>query len=451
VLCFTLLVSLAVGILFGLLPAWKVSRQNLQDTLKEGSRSVSGSRHRTQDLLVVFEIAMALVLLAGAGLMIRTMIALSGVDPGFDPRGVTTFSIAAPPSMSTATPDGVRAYYREVDRHVKQVPGVEGISLTSGSVPMTGSDDEALFWLENEPKPTNQNDMHWALQYVAEPDYLKIMGIPLERGRFFTEADNLHTPKVAVVDSLFARKFFGNENPIGKHLNLDGSDRAVTVIGVAGHVMQWGLDNDASFPLHAQIYLPFMQQNDDEMSFQDGLGTDVVIRCRGNSETTMSDIQRALRLMDQQQVVYGAETMNQLIADSLAAQRFSMVLLGIFAGLALLLATVGMYGVISYLVSQRTQEIGIRMALGADRAHVLRWVLKHGGSLALIGVAVGLAAALALTQVMAHSSMIYGVRAYDPWTLIVVTVLLVAVALAACFVPARRAMNIDPMRALRTE
>jgi predicted permease len=451
VLCFTLLVSVAVGILFGMLPAWKVSRQNLQDILKDGSRNIRGSRHRTQDLLVIFEMAMALVLLAGAGLTIRSMMALSTVAPGFDPQGVTTFSLAAPPSMSTATPDGVRAYYREVDRRVKQVPGVEGISLMSGSLPMTGSDDEALFWLENEPKPTNQNDMRWALEYVTEPDYMKIMSIPLKRGRFFTEADNQHTPNVVVVDEFFARKFFGNDDPIGKHLNLDGPNRTVTVIGVAGHVMQWGLDNDASFPLHAQIYLPFLQQNDDEMSFQEGLGTDVVIRSRGNSESTMSDVQRVLRLMDQQQVVYSAETMNQLIADSLAAQRFSMVLLGIFAGLALLLATVGMYGVISYLVSQRTQEIGIRMALGADRGHVLRWVLKHGGRLALTGVAIGLVAALALTQVMAHSSMIYGVHAYDPWTLIVVTALLAAVALAACYVPARRAMNIDPMQALRTD
>jgi ABC-type antimicrobial peptide transport system permease subunit len=176
-----------------------------------------------------------------------------------------------------------------------------------------------------------------------------------------------------------------------------------------------------------------------------------VIRSRGDSASTMSDIQRALRQMDQQQVVYSAETMNNLIADTLAARRFSMVLLGLFAALALLLASVGMYGVISYLVSQRTQEIGIRMALGADRGHVLRWVLKTGGRLALTGVAVGLAAALALTQVMASSSMLYGVRAYDPWTLIGVTVLLVAVALAACYVPARRAMHIDPMQALRTE
>jgi predicted permease len=451
VLCFTLLVSLAVGIFFGLLPAWKVSRQKLQDTLKEGSRSVSGSRHRTQDLLVIVETALALVLLAGAGLMIRSMVALSRVDPGFHPNGVTTFSLAAPPSMSNASPAAIRAYYREADRRMLQVPGVTGVSMMNGSLPMTGSDDEALFWLENEPKPTNTNDMRWTLDYVVEPDYLKIMGIPLQRGRFFTEADNNHAPDVAVVDETFARKYFGNENPIGKHLNLDGYNQQVTVIGVAGHIMQWGLDNDAGFQLHAQIYLPFLQISDSDMSFQDGLGTDVVIRSRGDSASTMSDIQRALRQMDRQQVVYLASTMNQLIADSLAPRRFSMILLGVFATVALLLASVGIYGVISYLVSQRTQEIGIRMALGADRGHVLRWVLKQGGRLAFIGVGVGLAAALALTQLMARSSMLYGVQAYDPFTLFGVTALLTTVALAACTIPARRAMHIDPMRALRSE
>jgi ABC-type antimicrobial peptide transport system permease subunit len=254
-----------------------------------------------------------------------------------------------------------------------------------------------------------------------------------------------------VVDETFARKYFGNENPIGKHLNLDGYNQQVTVIGVAGHIMQWGLDNDAGFQLHAQIYLPFLQISDSDMSFQDGLGTDVVIRSRGDSASTMSDIQRALRQMDRQQVVYLASTMNQLIADSLAPRRFSMILLGVFATVALLLASVGIYGVISYLVSQRTQEIGIRMALGADRGHVLRWVLKQGGRLAFIGVGVGLAAALALTQLMARSSMLYGVQAYDPFTLFGVTALLTTVALAACTIPARRAMHIDPMRALRSE
>jgi predicted permease len=449
VLMFTLLVSLAVGILFGLLPAWKASRQSLNESLREGGRGVSGTRHRTQDLLVILETAMALVLLAGAGLMIRSLMALTSVNPGFDPNGVTTFSLAAPPSMTTASPDAIRAYYREVGRRIRQVPGVEGVSMMGGSLPMTGNDDEALFWLENEPKPTNTNDMRWALQYIVQPGYLKIMDIPLLRGRFFTDADNNHSPKVAVVDENFARQFFGSEDPIGKHINLD--DQPVTVIGVVGHVMQWGLDNDANFSLHVQIYLPFMQLTDSDLSFQEGLGMDAVIRARGDSASTMSDIQRVLRQMNQQQVVYLSSTMNQLIADSLAARRFSMILLGFFAALALLLASVGMYGVISYLVGQRTQEIGIRMALGADRGHVLRWVLKHGGRLALIGVCAGLAASLGLTQLMARSSMLYGVRAYDPWTLTGVTALLMTVALAACYIPARRAMHIDPMRALRSE
>ena len=451
VLCFTLLVSLAVGILFGLLPAWKAARRSLQDTLKEGGRGASGTRHRTQDSLVVFEMAMALVLLAGAGLMIRSMVALSRVDPGFDPRGVTTFSIAAAPSMKVASADQVRAYRREIDRRIRQVPGVEGVSLLDGGIPMTGSDDERLFWLENEPRPANINDMRWTLDYIVEPDYLKIMRIPLLRGRFFTAVDNERAPSVVVVDESFARRFFGNEDPIGKHINIDGDDRKAAVIGLAGHVMQWGLDNDAGFPLRAQMYLPSMQSRDDDMSFQDGLGVDLVIRSQGKSETAIEEIQHALRQMDQQQVVYGAQTMDRFISDSLATRHFSMTLLGLFAGLALVLASVGMYGVISYLVGQRTQEIGIRMALGADRGDVMRWVLRRGGRLALVGAGVGLAAALGLTQLMASSSMLFDVSAYDPWTLGGVTTLLMLVALAACYIPARRAMLIEPMRALRTE
>ena len=452
VLAFTFVVSLGVGILFGLLPAWKMSRQKLQETLKDSGRGVSGSRHRTQDLLVVFEMAMALVLLAGAGLMIRSMVALTRVDPGFDPHHVTTFSLAAPPSMATASADGVRAYYREVDRRIAHIPGMEGVSLFGGgSLPMTGGDDEQFFWMENEPKPANMNDMHWSLEYVVEPDYLRIMRIPLLRGRFFTEQDNQHTPPVVVIDDVLARKYFGDQDPVGKQVNLFGYDQKATVIGVAGHVMQWALDNDASFPLHAQMYMPFRQQADGDVSFSDGLGIDIVVRSQGDSPDIMSDVQDALRQMNKEQVVYGAQTMDQLIADSLAARRFSMILLAVFAGLALLLASVGMYGVISYLVNQRTQEIGIRMALGADRGDVLRWVLEQGGKLALAGTGAGVAGALALTRVLTPSSMLYGVHTYDPWTLIGVTAVLMIVALAACYIPARRAMRIDPMQALRTE
>ena len=214
--------------------------------------------------------------------------------------------------------------------------------------------------------------------------------------------------------------------------------------------MQWGLDNDSSQPLRAQIYLPFMQKRDAQMSTSN-LGTDVIVRSDSDTTAALSAIRRAMQQMNQQQVVSDVETMEHVISDSLAARRFSMILLAVFAGLALMLASVGMYGVISYLVGQRTHEIGIRIALGADRRDVLRWVLEQGGRLTLIGVAAGLIAALALTRVMARSSMLYGVHAYDPWTLAGVTTLLMAVALAACYVPATRAMRIDPMSALRNE
>jgi predicted permease len=451
VLAFTFAVSLGVGILFGLLPAWKMSCQKLQETLKDSGRGLSGSRHRTQDSLVVFEIAMALVLLAGAGLMIRSMIALSRVDPGFGAQGVTRFSLAAPPTMATASADQVRAYYREAGRIMRAVPGIEGASFYEGGLPMTGDDDEQFFWMENEPKPANMNDMHWSLSYVVEPDYLRLMRIPLRRGRFFAEGDNEHAPHVVVIDDVLARKYFGDADPVGMRINISGYDKKATVIGVAGHVMQWGLDNDAGSQLHAQMYMPFLQMEDSGLSLNDGLGTDVLVRASSGSASAVSDIQHALRRMNKEQVVYAAETMNQFLADSLAARRFSMILLAVFAGLALLLASVGMYGVISYLVSQRTQEIGIRMALGANRGDVLRWVLETGGKLALTGAGIGVVGALLLTRVLAPSSMIYGVRTYDPWTLTGVTAVLMFVALAACYLPARRAMRIDPMQALRTE
>ena len=456
VLAFTFLVSFAVGILFGLIPAWRVATQQPQSTLRESGRTVHGNRHRTQDWLVVFEMAAALVLLAAAGLTIRSLFALGHTSPGFDPSGVLRFSVAAPNSPAIDNPQGARAYLRRLDQQIRSVPGVSSVSLTNGGLPMTGDDDEELFWLQNEPKPADANDMHWSLLYIVEPDYLQTMRIPLLRGRWFTDADREDTPRVVVIDEDLARQFFGNTDPIGKVINLTNPENIqATVAGVVGHVMQWGLDNDAGFPLHAQIYVPLGQLNGWQLVSTTGFFYDVVIRA-DHPKTVFPDIQSSLRRMNASQVAWRPLTMDQIIADTLAARRFSMILLGAFAALALLLASVGLYGVISYLVGQRTQEMAIRMALGADRGRVLAWVMKRGVTLAGIGAAVGTIAALLVTRLMASvslakSSMIYGVHPWDPLTLIGVIALLMSIALAACYVPARRAASVDPMQALRSE
>jgi len=449
VLAFTLLLSLGAGILFGLLPALKISHGNLQESLKEGGRGASGARHGTQRALVVFEMATALVLLSGAGLMIRSMLQLSRVDPGFQPHGVLTVSLAAPPSLKGASEDAVRAYIREVDRRMEQIPGVRAVSMLWGAFPMN-YDDEELFWLEGEPKPASQNDMHWAIRYIVEPGYLKAMGISLIRGRFLNEMDDQHSRRVVVVDDVFARKFFGTADPIGKQVHLQNFEGAATVVGVVGHVNQWGLDSDATYPLRAETYEAFAQLPPAQIArVPDGVG--ILIGSKGDAVAPLKSIQESMVQMNRDEVVYDMRSMDEIIAATLASRRFSTILLGVFAGLALVLAMIGMYGVISYLVGQRTQEIGIRMALGADRKDVLRWVIAEGARMAILGAGVGLVAALALTQLLAHWSLIYGVRAYDPWTMAAVTILLMVVALAASFIPATRAIRIDPMRALRNE
>jgi predicted permease len=448
VLCFTLIISLASGILFGLAPALKAFRQSLANTLREGGRGASGGRHRAQDALVVVQMALALVLLAGAGLVIRSMIKVSEVDPGFRPHGVLAFGLHAPVSV-TASQDAVRAYMREVERKIAAVPGIEAVSLSWGAVPMEG-DDEQLFWLDNEPKPASENEMHWSIRYIVGPGYLKTMGVPLLRGRFLADSDDEHAPRAVVIDDVFAHKFFGNEDPIGKRLHLDNFDDPAVIVGVVGHVNQWGLDSDATNSLRAETYQAMLQLSPMQLGLVPA-GMGVFVRSSTDEGAAFKAIQHALAQMNHEQVAYEPQTMDSMIADSLAQRRFLMILLSVFAGIALLLASVGMYGVISYVVSQRTQEIGVRMALGADRNQVLRWVLGQGGRLAAIGAGAGLAAALAVTQVMARSSLLYGVRAYDPWTMSLVTVLLILVAIAACGVPAWRATRIDPMTALRNE
>jgi predicted permease len=322
---------------------------------------------------------------------------------------------------------------------------VQAVSLSGGSLPFTG-DDEELFWIEGQARPANDKDMNWTLRYVIEPDYFRAMTIPLKRGRLLTAQDNEHSSPVVVIDESFAEKYFPHQDPVGKHINLKAVDRPLEIIGVVGHVKQWGLDKDDTESLHAQLYSPFMQMSDGEVQHTAG-GVDVIVRSKGTPGSALDSIRRAVTTGEQ--FTYDDRTFDEIIAKSLATQRFSMILLGVFAALALVLASIGIYGVISYVVGQRTQEIGIRLALGAQRLHILRLILGRGGVLALSGVGLGLAAALGLTRLMA--SLLYGVRATDPLTFAGVAILLTLVALAACYIPARRAAKVDPMVALRYE
>ena len=449
VLFFTAAISLFAGILFGLAPAVKASRPDSCETLREGGRGASGTRHRAQGVFVVAEIAMALVLLIGAGLMVRTLARLWSVDPGFDPHNMLTFNFAFPSSMSTARADVIRAGCRELDRKVASIPGVQAVSLSWGAFPISSEDDEQ-FWFEGQPKPQSENEMNWALSYVVEPEYLKAMGIRLERGRFFNDQDNEHSPLVVVVDDVLARKFFPGRDPVGRRIHLNNFDQLAEIVGVAGHVKQWGLDSDEVNPLRAQIYHPFMQLPDKAMALS-VTGVGVVVRSAEPPLSLADSIRRTTGEISNERVVWDVQTMEEIISDSLAARRFSMILLGAFAALALVLSSVGIYGVVSYFVGVRTHEIGVRIALGAQRDDVLRSVLGEGAKMALTGVALGFAAALGLTRLLAKYSLLFGVSTTDPATFAVVSVVLTLVALAACHIPARRATKVDPMVALRHE
>ena len=449
VLIFTILASLVSGILFGLVPALKISRPDLLVRMKEGGRGVSRTRNRVQNIFVVAELAMALVLLAGSGLMLRCLARLWSVDPGFNPKNVLTFSISLAPPMMKASPEAIRAAFRQLDTTLASVPGVQATSVSWGAFPLQG-DDEELFWMEGQPKPATQHDMSWAVSYVVGPDYLKAMGIPLLRGRFLEAQDDEHAPRVAVVDEEFATKFFPNQDPIGRRIKLNRDDgaRPVQVVGVVKHVKQWGLGADDQQMLRTEIYRPFMQLPDDAMALAPS-GTGIVVRSQKEPAGLFDSIRSVLHQVNHEQVVFVPESMEEIISDSLATRRYFMILLGLFAALALVLAGVGIYGLISYIVGQRTNEIGIRMALGARRIHVLGLVMGQGIVLTLIGIAAGIAAALLLTRLM--ESLLFGVSATDPLTFLCVAALLMLLGLLACAVPARRAMRVDPLKALRYE
>jgi len=446
VLLYTLGISVLTGIVFGLIPAIKTLRPDTHETLKEGGRGGSGARHRAQRIFIAVEMAMAVVLLIGAGLMIRTLSALGNVNPGFDPRNLLTFEISST-SNAAATPDQLRVMYRETIRQLENIPGVEKVSLLGGSLPMTG-DSEIPFWLEGQPKPANDNDMPFALFYLVNSGYHQAMRIPLERGRTFTEQDSEHRAPVALIDASFARKYFPNQDPIGKHLNLGLFDTQPEIVGVVGHVEHWGLGSREHQNLQAQLYLPVWQVPDRFWPLLAN-GGQYVARMSGAPADLATSIRQAAEKVVSSAVLYDVRPMEEIVAHSISTQRLTMLLLSIFSALALVLSAIGIYGVISYLTSQRTHEIGVRVALGASSSDVLRMVLGQGLRITLIGVAIGLAAAFGLTRLI--TTLIYGVGTTDPITFASVAILLSGVAVFACYIPARRAMRVDPIIALRYE
>ena len=446
VLLFTASISILAGIVFGLAPAMRMLRPQLSETLREGGRGSSGARHRAQSVFIVVQVAMALVLLVGAGLMVRSLAALWGIDPGFDPRRVLTFATSMT-SDPKATPDMLRAKYRETLRQFAAVPGVESAAMIGGSLPMTG-DSEVPFWPEGETPPANQNDMTFALFYLVTPPYQQAMKIPLERGRFLGDRDDEHSPVAAVIDASFARKYFPGVDPVGQRIHVGLLDMKAEIVGVVGHVEHWGLGDKKHETLQAQLYLSVWQVPDRFWSLLSS-GSGYVARTTAAPLGVMGAIREAAARADASSVVYGARPMEEVVANSIATQRLAMIMLSIFSVVALLLSAIGIYGVISYLTGQRTQEIGIRVALGASSGDVQRMVIGEGMRITVVGVVLGIGSALALTRLLA--TLIYGVGAWDPVTFAGVALLLTGVALFACYIPARRAMRVDPMIALRYE
>ena len=337
------------------------------------------------------------------------------------------------------------------------VPEAEYVSIEQGAQPMDG-DNETGFWVEGQTPPARQADLPLAIEYLVEPEYAKVMRIPLQRGRFVTDTDDEHSARVVVIDSSFAQKYFPGEDPIGKHVNIldndtDASHRSflpLLVVGVAGHVNQFGLAGDSKSSLHAQMYLPFMQTPDARLkNVASGMSVFARYRPSLNAESFFQRMRNQLLTSNRDMIVSGNESEEEIVARSIASQRFSVILLGIFAALALLLASIGIYGVLSYLVAQRTQEIGVRMALGARHVDVLRLVLGDGARMMLVGIAIGVLAALGLTRWL--TSMLFGVTPTDPLTFAAVAAVLCGIGLCACYVPAHRAMRVDPIRALRHE
>jgi predicted permease len=435
-----------VGILFGLAPALKSLKLDLHSGLKTGSRASRGAHHRAQNLLVMGQMALTVVLLAGAGLLFRTTRDLWRVNPGFEAKNAITFKVGLSPSV-TRSASAMHTAYRQILERIRSIPGVESAEITS-MVPLNQLNNPAPFWVGTKAT-TAVAEAPRLFMYWTGPDYLRTMKMPLLQGRYLTPEDNENSERVTVIDSVLARIYFPGQNPVGRSItvNLWGDAR---IVGVVAHVQHTGLGNpdEATEP---QTYAPLEQLPPPAIkAFYTDLLT--VVRTPLDPATVMPAIKAAVPGADSDEPVYAVHTMQEIVFDSLTSQRFPMMLLGAFAGLALALASVGIYGVISYSVTQRVNEIGIRMALGAKKSRVFRMVLAQGLRMTVIGLAIGAATAFILGRVVGDfSHLLYGVGVADPLTFVTVAVVLISVALVACYVPARRAMATDPMVVLRQE
>jgi len=449
VLAFALGISTVVGIVFGLLPALKSSNTDLQAGLKAGGRGLAGRQPRTQSVLAVVQIALALVLLAGGSLLYRTIHNLWAVNPGFDTRHIISFQLGLSPSVNTSSK--VRAAYQQLVERIRQIPGVAAAEITA-LLPLSQRDNSGPFWI-GARQPASLAEIPRAIYYPTGPDYLRTMEIPLLRGRFLTRLDDVNSELVVLIDSLMARQYFPDRDPVGQSITIPnwGAARnvAARIVGVAGHVEHYGLDG--SVGEKPQIYYSFYQLPDEAVpAFREEVT--LVVRTPLDAAAVMPAIKHAVYQAGSDQPIYNIHSMQALVSESMAGQRFPMILLSAFAVLALLLASVGIYGVISCSMAQRVREIGIRMALGAVRRDVLRMLIGQALRLGLAGVVIGAVAAFILTRVLASfSRLLYGVRAWDPVTLIAVSLVLISADFLACYLPARRAARVDPMIALRHE